>query len=67
MKSWTRLCVDIDPAGNPMGTSWEKHVGETTLEFGTGPDPGPFDEPIESFLALFEWFIKRHGLQRHLL
>jgi hypothetical protein len=64
---WTRLCVDIDRTGKPIGTSWEKHIDQTTVEFGTGPQPEPFDEAVEAWMALFEWYVGRHGLQRHLL
>ena len=67
VKHWARLCVDMDTTGHPIGTSWEKHVGETVISFGTGPEPGPFDEPIEAYLKLFEWYVSTHGLEQHIL
>lgn len=61
--TFTRLCVDLDDAGNPIGTSWERHVEGEKTGFGTGPQPEPFDRPIEAFAALRGWALARWGEQ----
>jgi hypothetical protein len=49
MEVFTRICVDLDQHGQPIGTSWERHVDGTRIEFGTGTVPGPFDTCEEAF------------------
>jgi hypothetical protein len=58
---WTRLCVDIDAAGNVCGASWELHDADgVTREFGTAPF-GPFDTPSDVLATLAEAHLVLHG------
>lgn len=58
---WTRLCVDLDAAGNVAGASWELHDVDGALEsFGTAPF-GPFDTAAEVFQQLMDAHLHEHG------
>lgn len=65
--TWFRVCVDLDAQGNPVGTSYEHHVDQETVSFGTGPLPGPFDSPAEAFDAVLLAVIQERGVQARLL
>lgn len=63
---WTRLCVDVDAAGNVAGASWELHDVDGALEsFGTAPF-GPFDTPAEVFASLADAHLGQVGHQHTL-
>lgn len=64
---WMRLCVDIDEAGHPIGSSYEVHQGHDVLSIHVGLQPGPFDTPAEVLTWLVDhsrrW--ERHTLFPH--
>lgn len=60
---WTRLCVDLDGAGNPCGASWELHDADGGVtSFGTALF-GPFDTPAEVLQRLLDAHLELHGHQ----
>lgn len=60
---WFRLCVDLDPQFQPIGTSYEVRTDENTLSRLTCSVPGPFDRPEEAFLSVLATVTDRHGEQ----
>lgn len=51
MGTWTRLCVDLDRQGHPVGASLERHHDDETT-YVTCATPGPFQTPEEAFASL---------------
>lgn len=62
MNIWYRLCVDVDESGQPLGLSYERHLGEKKLlTVKVLLDTGPFDTSEDAFAALLAQ-IPRQGV-----
>lgn len=62
-RHWYRLSIDLDPAGNPVGASYESHVEETTTGIHVLPMPEPFDSPYDALTQVLQAVHERHGIQ----
>lgn len=60
---FTRLCIDLDRAGNVAGTSYEVHADGTTTTIVVLPPPGPFDTPAEALESALSRFRQDVGEQ----
>jgi len=58
---WTRLCVDVDAAGNVAGASWELHDAAGDMESMATAAFGPFDTPAEVFQSLLDAHLGQFG------
>ena len=54
MRHWTRLSIDLDPAGNVLGASWELHQNDQVTGIHVLEEPGPFDAAHEVFDRLVD-------------
>jgi hypothetical protein len=59
---FTRLCVDLDKAGNVAGSSYELHDEDGIASFGTALVE-PFETPEEAFADLLA--THRHQIGSH--
>lgn len=60
---FTRVCVDLDRAGNVCGSSYEIHDADGIASFGTALF-GPFDSPEEVFADLLAAHRQHVGTQQ---
>lgn len=59
---FTRLCIDLDRAGNLCGASYEIHGDDGVQSFGTAL-VAPFETPVEAFVDLLEAHRHQIGAQ----
>lgn len=59
---FTRLCVDLDRAGNVVGSSYELHGDDGLQSYGTAL-VAPFDTPEEAFADLLAAHRHHFGVQ----
>lgn len=62
MRTFFRLCLDLDRAGQPLGASYEVHDDQEVRTFGTVL-VGPFDSREDALEACMAAVIERFGLE----
>lgn len=62
---WYRLSVDVDQGGQPVGASWEHHVGDERVRLVvlSADELGPFDSPAEVLARVVADVAAQAGLQ----
>jgi len=59
---WYRLAIDLDPAGYPIGISYEVRKGERIEKIHVLPRPAPKSYAHDELETLLEDVYKRYGL-----
>lgn len=59
--TWYRLCIDLDKAGNPIGSSYEVITAGQPAAFHVLESPGPFDTPRQLLTRLLVDLEDRYG------
>lgn len=61
-KYWIRICVDVDPALNPIGSSYEVHSADDLVSLVVRAADGPFDSASDVFGYCLDDVVSRHGV-----
>lgn len=60
---WYRLSIDLDPAGNPIGASYEVRVAERIQSIHVLRTPAPFASIRDTLEEVLEDLEGRFGIQ----
>ena len=60
---WYRLTIDLDPAGNPIGTSYEVRSNERIVAIHVMPKPDGRRNPHDEVEVLAGDIESRYGVQ----